>query len=132
MITLTKSQALRMLIAARFIIGASSWFLPTFTARVMFIDAKANPALPYPLRLFGVRDVLMGVWILTSEDKVLDRHLNMSVATDLIDVAASGITGLTGHTRRRSAIFCCGAALIGALLGAAALGKGPLARKTVG
>ena len=57
MVTLTKSQALTTLIWVRFILGAISWFLPKVMTKVMLIDGKANPALPYGLRLFGARDV---------------------------------------------------------------------------
>jgi hypothetical protein len=131
MITLTKSQALTSLIWVRFIIGAISWFLPGAMARLMQIDVKANPALPYALRLFGVRDVLMGMLILAPQGKPLNQQLSIGVAIDLIDVTASAIAGFTGQTSKRAAIVCCSAALIGASLGTASLGKGPLSRKAV-
>ncbi|GHO96690.1 hypothetical protein KSF_067380 [Reticulibacter mediterranei] len=96
----------------------------------MLIDVGANPAFPYPLRLFGVRDVLMGVLLLSSDGIVLHRHLQMSAAIDLIDAIAAAIAGFTGQISKRAAIFCCGASLIGAALGMASLGKGPLSRNT--
>ena len=88
MVTLTRSQALTSLIWVRFIIGAISWFLPSVMARMMLIDAGANPALAYALRLFGVRDVLMGVLIQAPQGDALDQQLYISVAIDLIDVVA--------------------------------------------
>jgi len=92
------------------------------------IDAKANPALSYPLRLFGVRDVLMGILLQTSKSDALDRHLSIGIAIDLIDVTAGGLSGFTGQIPKQASIFCCGAGLVGAALGAASLGKGPLSR----
>ena len=129
MITLTKSQALTTLICVRFIIGAISWFLPTVMSRMMLIDPRTNPALSYALRLFGVRDVLMGVLIQAPRGEALDRQLYVGVAIDLVDVVASGIAGSTGQISKRAGILCCSAGLVGALLGAASLGKGPLSRK---
>lgn len=131
MVTLTRSQALTTLIWVRFIVGAISWFLPTAMARVMLIDAKANPALSYALRLFGVRDVLMGVLILAPQGDALDEQLCIGVAIDLIDVVASGIAGFTGQISKQATVLCCSAGLVGASLGAASLGKGPLSRKAV-
>ena len=96
---------------------------------MMLIDARANPALAYALRLFGVRDVLMGVLIMAPQGDARDQQLYIGVAIDLIDVVASGVAGLTGQTSKRSGILCCSAGLVGALLGAASLGKGPLSRK---
>ncbi|GAC1629154.1 MAG: hypothetical protein NVS4B11_27710 [Ktedonobacteraceae bacterium] len=129
MITLTRSQALTTLIWVRFLIGAISWFLPGAMARLMQINVKANPALPYGLRLFGVRDVLMGMLIQAPRGDALDQQLSIGVAIDLIDVTASGIAGLTGQVSKRAAIVCCSAGLIGASLGAASLGKGPLSKR---
>jgi len=131
MITLTKGQTLTTLIWVRFIVGAISWFLPKVMTRVMLIDVKANPGLPYALRLFGVRDVLMGVLILPPREDVLDQQLSIGIAIDLIDVVASGMAGFRGQISKRAAILCCTAGLVGASLGAASLGKGPLSRKAV-
>jgi hypothetical protein len=131
MVTLTRSQALTTLIWVRCIVGAISWFLPTVMARVMLIEAKANPALSYALRLFGVRDVFMGVLILAPQGDALDQQLYIGIAIDLIDVVASGIAGFTGQIPKRAAILCCSAGLVGAALGEAFLGKGPLSRKAV-
>jgi len=100
-------------------------------ARVMLIEAKANPALSYALRLFGVRDVFMGVLILAPQGDALDQQLYIGIAIDLIDVVASGIAGFTGQIPKRAAILCCSAGLVGAALGEAFLGKGPLSRKAV-
>jgi len=96
MVTLTKSQALTTLIWVRFILGAISWFLPKVMTKVMLIDGKANPALPYGLRLFGARDVLMGVLISAPQGENLNRQLYIGVVIDLIDAVAMGIAGFTG------------------------------------
>lgn len=131
MIALTRRQARITMIGVRFTLGTISWFLPTVMARIMLIDPKANPALSYPLQLFGARDVLLGILILDSQGDTLDQYLQMGIVIDLCDVAASGIAGLKSQISKRSAILCFCAGLIGASLGAAALGKGPLSRKTV-
>jgi hypothetical protein len=131
MVTLTKKQALTAIIWVRFIVGGFSWFFPKAMAEIMLIDPEANPALSYGLRLFGVRDVLMGILLQDFKGDALDRQLQIGVAIDLIDVTASGLAGLTGQIPKRAAILCCCAGLVGASLGAASLGKGPLSKKTI-
>lgn len=131
MITLTRQQARITMIVVRFTLGILSWFLPTIAARIMLIDPKANPALSYPLQLFGARDVVLGILILDPQNDKLNHYLQIGLIIDLCDVAASGIAGLKGQIPKRSAILCFCAGLVGASVGAAALGKGPLSGKTV-
>ena len=71
----------------------------------------------------------MGVLIQAPRGEALDRQLYVGVAIDLVDVVASGIAGSTGQISKRAGILCCSASLVGALLGAASLGKGPLSMK---
>jgi len=128
MVRLTREQSLLGLMAVRFGLGATAWFAPRFTGRVMLLDVDANPALPYLMRLFGVRDVLMGVVLVTGRGRERDRQLWYGVAIDLIDVSAAAIGGFRQQLSRRGAVLCFGAGLVGASLGAGALGKGPLGR----
>lgn len=130
MIALTRNQARIMMIGVRFTLGTISWFLPSVMARIMLLDPKSGSATAYPLQLFGARDVLLGVLILDPQSDTLDQHLQMGMVMDLCDVAGAGISGLKGQLPKRSAILCFCAGLLGASLGAAALGKGPFAEKT--
>ncbi len=56
----------------------------------------------------------------------------MGIAVDLIDVTAGTIDGLTGRARPLGAVYRAAAGMIGAALGAAALGHGPLAARPPG
>ena len=129
MIALTRNQARIMMIGVRFILGTISWFLPSVMARIMLLDPTSDSATAYPLQLFGARDVVLGILILDPRSEMLDQHLQLGMAMDFCDVAGAGISGLRGQLPKRSAILCFCAGLLGASLGAAALGKGPFARK---
>jgi len=95
----------------------------------MLIDLGHNAAAALLLRLFGVRDVYLGVTVLGAEPGKRNRLLSIGVAVDLFDVAACVIAGLTGQTSKRAAVLSSTAGTLGAALGAAAVGVGPLARK---
>jgi hypothetical protein len=60
-ITLDRSVATRAILVGRFGLGAASLILPRFTARLLQMDPDSNPASSFLMRLFGVRDIFLGV-----------------------------------------------------------------------
>jgi hypothetical protein len=71
-ITLDRSVATRAILVGlfglgaaslvgRFGLGAASLILPRFTARLPQMDPDANPASSFLMRLFGARDIFLGV-----------------------------------------------------------------------
>ena len=129
MVKLTKEQCLFALMTARFGLGAAAWLAPRPSGRAMLLDADANPAVPYVMRLFGVRDGLMGLMLVTTTGRDRDRQLWFGIAIDLIDVSAAVIAGVRRQLSGPGAILCVAASMVGASLGAGALGKGPLVRQ---
>jgi hypothetical protein len=117
------------IVAVRFVLGTASWFLPRLTARLMLIDPDQNLAAAPLLRFFGVRDVYLGATVLGAEPAKRDRLLSIGIVVDLFDVAACVIGGLTGQISKRAALLSSIAGTLGAALGAAAIGEGPLAHK---
>ena len=127
MLKLNRGSALRTLVGVRFTLGAISWAAPALLHRSMMINGRTENATAYPLRLFGARDAFSGAALVLTAGKQRQRMVVLNVAADLADVAASGLAGITGSVSRRGAALCTVACLVGASLGAAALGRGPLA-----
>jgi hypothetical protein len=123
----TKKAPLVALRVVRFGLGAISWFAPSTTAKLMLLDAPNGTSERYLMRLFGVRDALMGVYLLAEDDDRLRRNLAIGVAVDLIDVTAAVISAKDSNAPALGVVYRCVAGLIGASLGAGALGNGPLA-----
>jgi hypothetical protein len=126
MLKLTRGACLTALTTARFGLAAAAWFAPRLAGRVILVDAEANPVLPYTLRLFGVRDALMGILLVQTSGRDRDRQLWYGIAIDGIDASAAVIGSVRRQLSPRGAILSAGASLVGASLGAGALGIGPL------
>ncbi len=124
---LTKDQARSALVGARLVIGAATWLLPNRTARLLLIDPEANPALPVAMRLFGVRDALLGVTVLLLQGAPQQRFLQLNPLVDLADATAFAAAGLARQISPPASLLSTTICLAGAAVGAAARGYGPLA-----
>jgi len=129
---MSRRAALLALRIVRFGLGMLGWLVPEKTSSLMLLDDPSSPSGPYLMRLFAVRDFLMGIEITATHDRELSRQLQLGIAVDLIDVTAGAIDGLTGRARPLGAVYRAVAGTIGASLGAAALGHGPLAARPPG
>ena len=64
---MSEGGALKALVGLRIGIGVASWATPRVAGKLFGLDAKANPQSPYLARLFGARDIALGVGALSSE-----------------------------------------------------------------
>src|SRR4051812_2938524 len=113
----------RMLLAVRFALGATSWFTPRFFMAAIGMDPFRNPQATYMSRLFGVRDLTLGLGLLSSRGRARRVWWRLGLLCDVGDTAA-GMIGLRrgelpGGGRGRLVFVRAGA--IGASLGVAAL-----------
>jgi hypothetical protein len=95
------------------------------------LNASENPQAPYLARLFGVRDIALGVGLVTAPPAARRQWLMVGLACDVSDVLA-GIAGRkAGYLSKTSGMLVTGAALGGVTLGVLALrqveGDEPLA-----
>jgi hypothetical protein len=127
-ITLDRSAATRAILVGRFGLGAASLILPRFTARLLQMDPDSNPASSFLMRLFGVRDIFLGVAPLLVSGAGRSRILGAATGVDLTDATAAVIAGLTRQIPPRASAVAAAAALAGACLSAATVGRGPLGR----
>lgn len=80
----------------RIVIGVISLLSPGLAARMMMLDAKANPQLPLMTRAFGSREVALGALTLASTGDARDRMIQTGVAVDAADVLAGVLTATKG------------------------------------
>ena len=126
MIPLDRSTAARVTLVARCSLGAASLVAPRLTIRMLQLDPNANPSADFLIRIFGVRDIFLGVAPFLISDPGRSTILGSATVVDLTDLAAAALAGLTGRIPPRAAIVASGAALIRATLSAATVGRGPL------
>src|SRR4051812_10291035 len=88
----------RILGGIRLVNGAAALLTPGLVARRLGVDPDANPAPIYPLRMFGVRTVVIGVDLLmpTENDKRL-RAMQTGIVIHASDTLAAALGGLRGQ-----------------------------------
>ena len=128
MISLDRATAARATLVARCSLGAVGLVAPRFTIRMLQLDPDLSPAADFLVRIFGVRDIFLGVAPFLIPDAGRSRILGSATWVDLTDLAAAVLAGLTGRIPPRAAAVTASAALIGAGLSAATIGRGPLGR----
>jgi hypothetical protein len=114
-------QLVQQLVATRTAIGAGAWLMPRFSGRLFGLDPDANPQSSYLGRLFGVRDVVLGVGLSSSSGADRQQWLRLGVACDLADAAAGVLAGRSGALPKRATLLVTVTALAAAAMGIAAM-----------
>lgn len=129
----TNTHSLRL--RARVIAGGMALIAPTFTGKLFLIPAAAmTPMSAYQLRLFGIRDAVIGelTWLhrpafrkpLDEGDrKQLRTILLANVATDATDVVVTAAAMAMGAIGRNAALAIGGGAVTFLSLGLVGLAK---------
>lgn len=99
-------------LAYRAALGAFAYVAPRTTGRALGIDPDANPASPYLARVFGARDVALGVggFVLPAGSRTT--YLRLLAAIDAADLVSAVLGGRAGYLRPRSAVLLAGAAAL--------------------
>jgi hypothetical protein len=114
-------QLVQQLVATRTAIGVAAWLTPRLSGRLFGLDPDANPQASYLGRLFGVRDVALGIGLRSSSGAERQQWLRLGVACDLADAAAGVLAGKTGALPKRATVLVTGTALMAAAMGIAAM-----------
>jgi hypothetical protein len=115
---------LKGLAGLRIVIGVGAWLFPNLAGRLFGLDPESNPQAPYLARLFGARDVALGLGALGAEGEARRRWLMAGLGCDLADAAAGVAGGRGGYLSPLTTVMVTGTALSAAGLGAKALGSG--------
>lgn len=114
----------KALAGLRIVIGLLSWFAPNLAGTLFGLDVKRNKQAPYLARLFGVRDVALGIGTLMAKGAARRTWLQVGLLCDTADAAAAGIGHRDGYLDAQTAIMVAAPAVAAVGLGSAALGIG--------
>ena len=99
------------LAAGRTAAGLGAWVAPRIAAQVIGAGRGAGPSLSLALRLFGARDLAIGVAYLTAGAAERDRWLRIGMAVDAADALAAALAARSGAVDRRAAAAVVSTAL---------------------
>jgi hypothetical protein len=120
--TRNRADYARLALAAiRLANGTAALLAPASFARRVGIEPEAQPGSLYAFRLFGVRTIVIGAELLSSERARTQRALRAGVAIHAVDAASAALAGLTRQLPPRGAAAAFGLSTLNALLARAAL-----------
>jgi hypothetical protein len=105
----------------RIAIGLGSLIAPARSGRMWLGDASGDRDTQAVVRMFGVRDALLGVGVLAFRGD--PRAIQLCIAADAADAVACGTQAL--RSRRPGMALAAGAALTGVATGLLALRRTP-------
>ena len=91
-----REKAINAIAIGRIVVGSIAWIAPRQAGRLFGLDPDGNPQAPYLGRLFGARDVVLGVGALRAPRKQKNNWLVAGLACDVADTAAGAMAGARG------------------------------------
>ena len=101
---------LRTFVLMRLLVGGPTYLAPNFSARLVGFDPRRNPQAAFWARLFGVRDVALGVAALQTEGEARRRILQLTAACDAADFGAALMARRGGYLSAAPALLSAGLA----------------------
>lgn len=98
----------RLLGTIRLFNGAAALLVPAASARRLGVDPLGNQAPFYPLRMFGVRTIVLGCELLLGDAELRGRSSRVGILIHASDVVAAATGGVKGELPRRTAIILVG------------------------
>ena len=108
----------------RIAIGSVAVANPDLAAKLFQLDTASNPQLPYLTRLFGSREVVLGLVTLLSRDTARRNLVAAGLVVDAADAATGYLAMRDGTVPKRTA-----ATIIAPALGAVGTGVSALLRR---
>lgn len=108
------------LTALRLVLGGVAYLTPKLAARAFAIDPDESEAMPSAIRLFGARELVLGIGIIGPARDL--RWLTLGTAADALDLLTVGL-GVRAHRLRPAT------AVIGGAMAAVAVALGLAARR---
>jgi hypothetical protein len=111
----------RLLNGSRMLVGVAALAAPGKAFSGAGLSARRNPQLPFVVRMFGVRDLVLGAGALSTTGGERRRWLQAALAADVADALASVAGHRAGHLPPHGAVMLGLTACAGTALGIAAL-----------
>jgi len=86
-------SAVKAIAGLRIVIGAAAWLTPRMAGKSFGLKPAENPQAPYLGRLFGARDVALGVGTLQAAGESQRQWLQLGDAADAVAAIAAGRAG---------------------------------------
>jgi hypothetical protein len=118
---MSSDSAVRQISFMRLAIGVSAWLFPRLAGRLFGLDTAGNPQAPYLARLFGARDVALGLGALQSTGAARKQWLQLAMACDVADVFAGLAGKRDGSLPAVTAVLVTGTAVVAAAQSANAI-----------
>lgn len=87
----------------RIAVGSLALANPEMAAKTFQLDPTSNPQLPYVVRLFGAREVALGLVTLLSRGRARRGIIGLGVAVDAADAATGYLAMQDGTVSRKTA-----------------------------
>jgi Domain of unknown function (DUF4267) len=117
-------SAVKALAALRVVIGAAAWLAPRQSGKGFGLDPDANPPAPYLGRLFGARDVALGIGTLQATGEARRQWLQVGILVDAADAVAALAAGRAGYVSPVMGLLFAPAVAAAALAAVALRGDG--------
>lgn len=101
---LSPDDAARLLAVTRVGLGTGAWIAPGLAGRVLGLQSRGGSSDSFVLRLFAVRDGVLGLGVLRSSGAERGNWLQLGMLADGADAAASVIAGAQGRIPRHIAV----------------------------
>jgi len=108
----------------RIAVGTAALVNPQAAAKMFQLDPVTNPQVPYVVRLFGSREIALGVVTLLARGKAQRGLIGLGILVDGADAATGYFAMQDGSVSRKTAMT-----LIGPAVGAMASGAVGLFRR---
>ena len=99
----TRDYARMALAAIRLVNGGLALIAPGWLLRRLQVDPTTNRAALYVFRMFGIRTVLVGAALVSSDPSTRDQAVRDGILIHASDTTAAVIAGITGQLPRRAA-----------------------------
>jgi hypothetical protein len=115
--------SVQSLAGLRLAIGVGAWVAPNLTGRLFGLDPQSNPQSVYMARLFGIRDVALGIGALSASPEARRLWLQLGLLSDVADAGAAALARRDGSVSAPVALVLGGVAVAAAASGLAVLAQ---------
>jgi hypothetical protein len=115
------TSPVQLLSGLRVAVGAGAWAAPNTTGKLFGLDPDNNPQASFMARLFGIRDIALGLGTTATTGSSRRLWWQLGIACDLADAAAAALAARNGTLPKVAAVMAGTTAIAAAGLGVAAL-----------